>query len=600
MDTFQPNVSIVIPVYNGADYVAQAIESALQQSYPKIEVLVVNDGSTDQGATTRIAQSFGERIRYFEKPNGGVATALNLGIEKMTGDYFSWLSHDDLYLPEKVATQVEILGSLADRETVLYSDYHLVDEASRVITTVRLDHQMLSSKPLYSVLRGSVHGCSTLVPRSAFERFGRFDPALATTQDYALWFKMAREIPFHHTPVPLISSRWHAAQGSKTHPAVDREANALWIGFVEALSAQEMLACEPTVYRFHQELEKFLSTTPYREAQAFVEARAQAEREKVMATLAGHKVSVVLAAPPLTLVAQALESALGQSHSNLEVLIAGAPGGLEAIDDRIRWLETPVDSMAAARNLGVQAAEGEFLAFLDGNATWQPDKLEFQLQEMLLSGAQVSYTDYVDGAVRVHCAVSAPFYPNLIKGGKIQAATVMMRSRLLQENPRFRFQPGPSPSDQACLWLDLAREVTFQHFATPLTRLQVGQEADAPANEALACLTVVAHLQQRNVLLETPLEVSALLKTASRQLESLAGDRLLARSDIEWPQAPLSSRLARRGAAAYWAVPSRLRPAFSRLAGRFMLLLERQARHEHPRKERVARLLQRLDFKPKR
>lgn len=96
-----PKVSIVIPVYNGANYVARAINSALNQTWDNKEVIVVNDGSTDHGNTEKAAAAFGSRIRYIAKPNGGVASALNLGIQEMTGEHFSWLSHDDLYAPQK-------------------------------------------------------------------------------------------------------------------------------------------------------------------------------------------------------------------------------------------------------------------------------------------------------------------------------------------------------------------------------------------------------------------------------------------------------------------------------------------------------------------
>ena len=90
-----PLVSIVIPVYNGSNFLSQAIEAALSQTYKNIEILVVNDGSKDDGATEKVALSYGDRIKYLSKPNGGVSSALNYGIEHMSGDYFSWLSHDD-------------------------------------------------------------------------------------------------------------------------------------------------------------------------------------------------------------------------------------------------------------------------------------------------------------------------------------------------------------------------------------------------------------------------------------------------------------------------------------------------------------------------
>ena len=102
-EEFNPLVSIVIPVYNGAEYMREAIDSALAQTYKNIEVIVVNDGSKDN--TDEIARSYGEKIRYFKKENGGVSTALNLAIQNMQGEYFSWLSHDDVYLPEKIERQ---------------------------------------------------------------------------------------------------------------------------------------------------------------------------------------------------------------------------------------------------------------------------------------------------------------------------------------------------------------------------------------------------------------------------------------------------------------------------------------------------------------
>ena len=103
---YKPLVSIIIPVYNGDLYLKEAIQSCLNQTYSNIEIIVVNDGSTDGGKSAQIAKEFEGQIRYFEKENGGVSSALNYGISKMRGEWFSWLSHDDLYLPEKIEKQI--------------------------------------------------------------------------------------------------------------------------------------------------------------------------------------------------------------------------------------------------------------------------------------------------------------------------------------------------------------------------------------------------------------------------------------------------------------------------------------------------------------
>ncbi len=114
-----PKVTIIIPVYNGENYVSEAIESALAQTYKNIEIIVVNDGSTDN--TEKIIE------KYIKKTNGGVSTALNEGIKNMTGDYLSWLSHDDLYLPNKIEEQIKFLFNLKEKDVILYCNSALID-----------------------------------------------------------------------------------------------------------------------------------------------------------------------------------------------------------------------------------------------------------------------------------------------------------------------------------------------------------------------------------------------------------------------------------------------------------------------------------------
>ena len=232
-----PKVSIVIPVYNGSDYLREAIDSALAQSYGNVEVIVVNDGSDDGGRTEEIARSYGERIRYFRKENGGVASALNLGIREMGGEYFSWLSHDDVYLPGKVETQLRRLSGGPD--VVLYGDYELMDaESNRIgvnrippIDPRRFRHALVTSYP--------IHGCTALVPKACLDVMGGFEEGRRTTQDYAMWFRMARRIDFVHIPELLIRSRIHPKQGSLAMDAGE-EKNAFFIECLDALFVEWM------------------------------------------------------------------------------------------------------------------------------------------------------------------------------------------------------------------------------------------------------------------------------------------------------------------------------------------------------------------------
>jgi glycosyltransferase involved in cell wall biosynthesis len=239
---FRPKVSIIIPVYNGADFLAEAISSALAQTYQPLEVIVVNDGSTDDGASARVARGFGGRIHYVEKPNGGVATALNRGIEEMTGDFFSWLSHDDLYVPTKVAVGVGALWRCPNPcRCVPYSDYAVFTGNSKKTTPVLLPQVQPADFRYFITTQNVLHGCTLLVPKAAFDEHGGFNPALRTTQDYDLWFRMAASVNFVHVSQVLVKARSHAGQGSLAmSDLMLTECNTLLAGFVDELTAAEV------------------------------------------------------------------------------------------------------------------------------------------------------------------------------------------------------------------------------------------------------------------------------------------------------------------------------------------------------------------------
>ena len=253
----KPLVSIIIPVYNGANYLKDAIDSALAQTYPNIEVLVINDGSNDNGLTENIALSYGDKIRYFYKENGGVASALNLAIKNMKGEYFSWLSHDDMYYPNKIERQIQELYKNGDLKSIVYSAYDLLDVNSQVITHVFLKSTYSEEKltnSVFPVLQGLVSGCSLLIHKSHFERIGLFNTDLITTQDYDLWFRMFRWQKIIYINEPLIIVRIHNDQGSKTISCHNEERCRLHIGFLETLTEDEMISMYGSPYNFYNRM----------------------------------------------------------------------------------------------------------------------------------------------------------------------------------------------------------------------------------------------------------------------------------------------------------------------------------------------------------
>lgn len=484
--SFNPKVSIVIPVYNGSNYLKEAIDSALAQTYKNIEVIVVNDGSNDNGATEKIALSYGDQIRYFSKPNGGVATALNLGIEKMTGEYFSWLSHDDKYLPAKISTLINVLVELEDKTTVLYSDYELIDESSSLITQITLNHVQLEDKPFYSILRGSVHGCSMLIHKSCFEKIGLFNIVLKTTQDYDLWFRMLQKYHFKHVNRYLIQSRWHPEQDSKKSPHTIKEANELWIHMMSSLTEEQRLACEDTNYLFYLELSKFLKDTPYQEAYDYSCKLADDEYHKIVMQRDSTLVSVVI--PFIDRVhwlIEALKSVQAQTHINLEILVIdnGCEESIDELlelaklDNRIKILKEPRKGTSFARNLGMDSSNGEYIAFLDADDLWLPDKVSKQLEYCLLNGADfchTSYSTFDEEGVINNCDSAAQcgnLFPNLISNCRIATPTVMLSKNILDLG--YRFPLEFSIGEDVLLWVTMSNKYHIFALDQYLTRVRI-------------------------------------------------------------------------------------------------------------------------------
>jgi glycosyltransferase involved in cell wall biosynthesis len=206
MKPFQPRISVVIPVYNGANYLAAAIDSALAQTYDNVEVLVVDDGSTDDGATEAVARSYGDRIRYHRKENGGVSSALNRGIALMQGEYFAWLSHDDRYLPEKFTKQLEFIQGGAENIEALATGLEVIDSTGAVASKYSCE-SIRVLRTGKDVMDHWVYGCSLLIHKSVFDRAGGFNESNRTVQDLEMWLKMVHE-GTAITMMPEVLCQW--------------------------------------------------------------------------------------------------------------------------------------------------------------------------------------------------------------------------------------------------------------------------------------------------------------------------------------------------------------------------------------------------------
>ena len=213
----KPLISIVIPLYNGSNYIEEALNCAISQDYPNKEIIVVNDGSTDDGAGRDICLKYADKITYLEKPNGGCSSALNFGIRAAKGKYISWLSHDDLYLPNKLSYQINLIEKLGlDENTLVSNSGGLIDKDGNAIThPTTKTNATLSSKKFFSYLlfKKCLNGCGLLIPKSVFEKDHFFREDMRFVLDWNLWLKVAAEgFCVHIDATELVKNRVHGGQ----------------------------------------------------------------------------------------------------------------------------------------------------------------------------------------------------------------------------------------------------------------------------------------------------------------------------------------------------------------------------------------------------
>ena len=204
MSDEHPLVSVIIPVYNGARYLREALESVFAQTYRPIEVIVVDDGSIDDSGV--IAQSFPE-VHYIHQATQGVAAARNNGIEAARGEYFAFLDQDDLWIPEKLKVQIDYLLSHPNLGYTLTQQKYFLDPGGTLPPWFR--------KELFdSVHTGWVLG--TLVVRGTiFEQVGNFATGYSAANDSDWFFRAkAARIPMAVVPELLLHKRIHDANDS--------------------------------------------------------------------------------------------------------------------------------------------------------------------------------------------------------------------------------------------------------------------------------------------------------------------------------------------------------------------------------------------------
>jgi glycosyltransferase involved in cell wall biosynthesis len=193
-------ITVIIPVYNGAKYLAAAIESVLAQRTSPAEILVVDDGSEDHSA--QVAARFAPRVRYLHQPHRGPGAARNHGVERATGEYLAFLDADDLWTPDRLTCQMAVLDGDSAVEAVL-------GRVENFISPELAPDRKQALAPSAEAT-GALHIGALLIRRRAFERVGIFDVRWQQGE-FIEWWARAVEAGLRHVILPqlLLQRRLH-------------------------------------------------------------------------------------------------------------------------------------------------------------------------------------------------------------------------------------------------------------------------------------------------------------------------------------------------------------------------------------------------------
>ena len=423
---FVPNVSVVIPAYNSANFLGQALESVLAQTYTDYEVIVVDDGSTDN--TQAILEPYLSQIKYVYQSNQGVAAARNKGIELAKGKLIAFLDADDLFLPQKLQQQANLLLANPDVGMVI-SGWQLSNQQSK-IRDVELWHDLPKLDLKTWVYWKPVLPSATMIRREWLEKVGGFPAETVPVEDAecflriialgcrAIWCKhigtvyrqinsnsLCRNTLRRVESLELLHQRFFGIpklpieiQKEENHVVY---CNLVWSAWHLYQNGYKQQMCEylrkslnyTTLSAGEISLNWIESFSSYGDAEkspldTYKLTQSEGWSQLTINALATRqpRVSVIIPAyNSAKYLPEAIASVLNQTYTDYEVIVindGSTDNSREVVEpylDRIRYFEQENRGVSATRNRGIYLARGELIAFLDADDIFMPHKLQQQV-----------------------------------------------------------------------------------------------------------------------------------------------------------------------------------------------------------------------------
>ena len=206
-------VSIIIPCYNQGQFLAEAIQSVLNQDYEQKEIIVVNDGATDN--TKEVAAKFLHTIKYIEQENRGLSSARNAAIRIAKGDYIAFLDSDDVLLPGSIARRVEYLENHPDTAMICSDSIFFNESGPMGLRSELADKPKNPENFRWETVDYNATISSAMVRRSCFTKVGFFEESIRTSEDWLMFVRLSLHFNMAYINEPLIKYRLHKNNLSK-------------------------------------------------------------------------------------------------------------------------------------------------------------------------------------------------------------------------------------------------------------------------------------------------------------------------------------------------------------------------------------------------
>ena len=208
-------VTIIIPVFTNIEYLRNSLKSVVNQTYKNIEIIVVDDGSGNHDKILKICNNFKKKIKIIKlKKNMGVSVALNKAISVCNGKYINWLSHDDLFCPNKIKEQIKSLAGTVNKISI--TNFIIWDFEKNIKKKTHLNKDVFKNFFENLLIRDVYNFCTLLVPKNLYKN-NYFNKKLRYTQDYDMMIRLSKKVEFVFLDKYLFISRQHNQQVSKTH-----------------------------------------------------------------------------------------------------------------------------------------------------------------------------------------------------------------------------------------------------------------------------------------------------------------------------------------------------------------------------------------------